>query len=110
MKKLMIIAAIALAGCAKKPADIPASYVSPMKYDTWSCQQLAQESARVDDAYTKAATQQEEARSADTMGVILLGLPVSSLSGGNVAPQIASLKGEQEVLAKAMIRKNCTSS
>jgi hypothetical protein len=34
-------------------------------------------------------------------------LPVSSLSGDNIAPEIARLKGEEEAIRKAMIRKNC---
>lgn len=42
------------------------------------------------------------------VGVILIGLPVSSLSGDNIAPEIARLKGEQEAVRKAMVLKNCS--
>ena len=51
--------------------------------------------------------QQHSARSTDTIGVILLGLPVSSLSGGNVSDQVARRKGEQETLQRALILKKC---
>jgi hypothetical protein len=39
--------------------------------------------------------------------VIRLGLPVSSLLGGNVADQIAHLKGQKETLEQSQIVQNC---
>ena len=39
------------------------------------------------------------------MGVIFLGLPVSSLSGSNQASNLARLKGELEAVQKAIILK-----
>jgi hypothetical protein len=54
-----------------------------------------------------ASAQQNEARQADSVGVIFLGLPVSSLSGGNVADQIAHLKGQKETLEQSQIAQNC---
>lgn len=41
------------------------------------------------------------------VGVILIGLPVPSMSGDNIAPEIARLKGEQEAFRKAMALKEC---
>ena len=58
-------------------------------------------------ALAQASTQQEQARTNDTVGVILLGLPVSSMSGDNIAPEVARLKGETEAVRKAMITKGC---
>ncbi|WP_407473637.1 hypothetical protein [Sulfitobacter sp. PM12] len=96
-----------LGACAQKPEDIQGSYISPTTFDGMSCSQLRAEATRVDNALVKASAQQTKARSNDTAGVILLGLPVSSLSGGNVAPQIADLKGRQEVLHQTQIQKRC---
>lgn len=96
-----------IAGCAAKPESIQAAYVSPTTYQGWSCQQLQAEAVRVDNALARASAQQEKARSDDTAGVIFLGLPVSSLSGGNVAPQIADLKGRKEVIEQTQIQRNC---
>lgn len=67
----------------------------------------AAEAARVDNAFVRVAAQQEQARTNDTVGVILLGLPTASLSGGNVAPQIADLKGRKETLHQTQIQRNC---
>ena len=66
--------------------------------DRWNKWEGQAESVRVADALTSASEQQRTARSNDTIGVIFLGLPVSSLSGGNVASQIAALKGEQKTI------------
>lgn len=109
MNKIAIaLALVALAACAKKPESIAPAYVSPVQYSGLSCAQLASELDRVNTAYETAAAQQNKARSNDTIGVILLGVPVSSLSGDNVAPQIAALKGQRETLTKQMTVQNCT--
>lgn len=109
MKKqiVSVMALLLVAACAKKPESIEAAYISPTLYNSWSCKQLAEEQARLDHAFKQASSQQNQARSNDIAGVILLGLPVSSLSGGNVAPQIANLKGQKEAIHRNMILKNC---
>lgn len=111
MNKLTIVGVVAVAAalgaCAKSPESISASYVSEVGYQAWSCQQLSDETLRLSSAYASAAQQQEKARTNDVVGVILIGLPVSSLSGDNIAPEIARLKGEQEAVRKAMVIKNC---
>lgn len=102
---LLIVATVG--ACAQKPEAIQAAYVSPTTYSGFSCSQLRAEAVRVDAAYTRAAAQQNKARSNDTVGVILLGLPVSSLSGENVAAQIADLKGRRETIQQTQISKGC---
>lgn len=96
-----------LVGCAKSPESIAPAYISELNYQNWNCYQLAEESQRLSSALAQASTQQENARTNDTVGVILLGLPVSSLSGDNIAPEIARLKGEQEAIRKASRTKVC---
>jgi hypothetical protein len=108
MKKYAIIAAgLTLSACAQKPEAIAPAYVSPMTYSSMNCEQMRSEAVRVDNALVRASAQQNEARQADTVGVILLGLPVSSLSGGNVADQIAHLKGQKDTLEQSQIAQNC---
>lgn len=104
----VVAVAAALGACAKSPESISASYVSEVGYQAWTCQQLSEETLRLSSAYAVAAQQQEKARTNDVVGVILIGLPVSSMSGDNIAPEIARLKGEQEAVRKAMVVKNCT--
>ncbi|WP_127143320.1 hypothetical protein [Pelagibacterium montanilacus] len=103
-----LAAVVLLAGCAKRPESIAPSYVSHLTYMDLSCSQLLEERARVDAAYTQAAQAQNDAASGDAVGVFFLGMPTSTLSGGNIAPQVANLKGQQEALHQASIRKNCS--
>jgi hypothetical protein len=111
MRKIILAAmAAALVGCAKSPESIAPSYVSDITYRPVSCADLAVESARIQQALARASTQQEQARGNDTVGVILLGLPVSSLSGDNVAPEIARLKGELEAIHRVSLQKKCNLS
>lgn len=97
-----------LSACAASPESISASYVSPISYNNFSCADLAGKSARVDSALVQASSLQEQAHGNDVVGVLLIGVPVSTLSGTNVAPQVASLKGQQEAIRLSAIQKHCT--
>lgn len=90
-----VASAIALAGCAQSPKSISAAYISPNQYTGLSCKELSDEGQRADAALTQASAQQEQAHGSDVASVILIGVPVSTLSGSNVAPQVASLKGKK---------------
>ena len=84
------------------------AYVSPVAYDSWNCHSLGEEQARLQAALTAASSQQYQTRSNDVAGWVFIGLPVGSMSGGNVAPEIANYKGQIEAVQQAMIRKNCS--
>src|SRR5208337_1297907 len=51
--------------------SIAPAYVSAVTYTTWSCKDLANESLRLSAALGTASTQQENARTNDTVGVLL---------------------------------------
>lgn len=112
--KLSIIALIAgasvLSACATKPENITPQYVSTVQYNELTCPQLGVELARTEDALAVASGEQKKARSNDTLGVIFLGLPVSSLSGSNKAAYIGQLKGQIEAMSKVATLKNCSTS
>lgn len=111
MRKIAILVmAISLVACAKSPESIAPSYVSDITYRQVSCSDLSVESARLNQALATASTQQEQARGNDTVGVLLLGLPVSSLSGDNIAPEIARLKGELEAIHRVSLQKKCSAT
>ena len=54
-----------------------------------------------------ASAKQRETSNNDALGVFLLGLPLGSMSGGDVAPEVAELKGQVEAVRKASIKENC---
>ena len=104
---MLVVASSGALGCAKKPESIAPAYVSHVIYQSWTCQQLGEEQQRLAAALATSSEQQQNARTNDTVGIIFLGLPVSSMSGDNIAPQIARLKGETEAVRTASITKNC---
>ena len=106
IKIALCLAGLAV-GCAPTPESIQPAYVSYVPYLSWSCQQLGEELFRLHAALATASGQQNTARSNDVAGVIFLGLPVGSMSGQSIAPQIARYKGEQEAVNQAMIRNSC---
>ena len=111
MKRILVMAGLGfvLMGCAASPESIAPSYVSEVGYRSWACKDLAEETVRLSAALARTSQLQENARTGDTVGVILLGLPTASMSGQNVAPEVARLKGETEAVRKAMIGKHCAS-
>ena len=100
--------ALALGACAPTPESIAPAYVSEVPYRTWTCDQLGEEQARLAQALSTASIQQSNARSNDTVGIILIGMPVGSMSGQSIAPQIALYKGQQEAIHRASIRNSCS--
>lgn len=110
MKRLITAAACGglLAGCATAPENIAPGYVSPVAYEAFSCRQLGEEQLRLQASLATMSDAQRHARTNDTIGVIFLGLPVSSLSGNNVASEIRRLKGENEAVQQSMIRHDCS--
>jgi hypothetical protein len=107
MKKRILAVTLLLAACAAKPESIQPAYVSPVTYDSWTCPQLAQESARVESALATASKQQQAARDHDTAGILFLGLPTGSMSGEAIAPEVARLKGSKEAIQQSMTLKSC---
>lgn len=107
-----VFTALALAGCASKAADIAPAYVSPMQYQSYSCQQLAAEAQRVSAAAAAASGQQDSQATKDavatTVGVIVF-WPTLFLIGGDKqnAAQLAELKGEMDAIQQASIQKQC---
>jgi hypothetical protein len=103
----VVAVAVIATGCAKSPESIAPSYISDISYRPLPCQDLANEERRTHEALSRASEQQEQARTADAVGVIMIGIPVSTLSGDNVAPEVARLKGEIEAIHRAMATKKC---
>lgn len=109
MKKWGVLAGLAatLAACAPTPESIAPAYVSEVPYRSWTCEQLGEENVRLNQALTTASVAQSNARTNDTVGIILIGLPVGSMSGQSIAPQIALYKGQIEAVHRASIRNSC---
>ena len=70
----LLTGALALGACAKSADEIPATYVSPLAYRDYSCDQLGAELSRVNARAAEVAGLQDEAASDDEtiMGVGLV--------------------------------------
>lgn len=108
---LLLIALVAT-GCAKSADMVTGSYVSPLQYQTFSCQQLGEEAQRISARVAQTSGVQDQKRSNDqvaTTAAIILFWPAAFLVGGddqNTA-ELARLKGEFEAIEKISVQKNC---
>lgn len=107
IRSIALGALLAVAACAPTPESIQPAYVSEVPYRSWTCEQLGEENVRLNQALATASVAQSNARSNDTVGIILIGLPVGSMSGQSIAPQIALYKGQMEAVHRASIRNSC---
>jgi hypothetical protein len=96
MRLPIIITAAALtlmSACAQSPGSIePVSMGAA--YSGVSCEQASIEYASASNALAALSSKQKGAVAGDAVGVLLIGVPVSSLTGGDVSGQIALEKGK----------------
>tara|TARA_R110002049_G_scaffold111603_1_gene260903 strand:+ start:262 stop:1560 length:1299 start_codon:yes stop_codon:yes gene_type:complete len=102
----------ALLGCASHPDKIDAAYVSNLKYESYSCAQIATEMENVELRTDALYQQLRRTRRGDNWqaGVGLLLLPtLFALEGGDgvEASEYAFLKGDYEALRYASQQKLC---
>lgn len=106
------LAALALAGCASSSSEIAPAYVSPVAYQSYTCQQLALEAQGIS---TRAATlsgAQDSQRSKDglvTAAAIVVFWPAAFFVGGDkqTAAELANMKGQMVAVEQASIAKKC---
>lgn len=111
-KIALIASAMTLAGCATSSMDIEPSYVSPVAYQNYTCDQLAEEARRVSARAAVVSGRQDKARSRDavatTVGVVLFWPALFAIDGdGPKAAEVARLKGEMEAIEAASTQKQC---
>lgn len=113
MRKLGVLAAAAaLGGCASAASDIQPSYVSPVIYQSYNCQQLAQEAQTVSSRAAVASGAQDSQRTKDavaTTAAVVIFWPAAFLVGGDkqTAAELANLKGQMVAIEQASIQKKC---
>ena len=100
-------AALALAGCAKNPDAIAPMSMPVNAYAGLSCDQLVAEHQRASSALMAVEKQQRQAAAGDAVGVFLIGVPVSSLSGADKEGLVAQHKGEIIAIEGAMRSQQC---
>ncbi len=108
----LVSLAIAVSGCSTASKDIAATYVSPIQYQSYDCDQLGAETQRIQAKVTQIGGRLDESASNDKVltgvGVILF-FPVLFALGGTKAQEAeyARLKGEYDAVQQAAVAKKC---
>lgn len=90
---IIAAAALSLAACAQNPASIaPVSMGSA--FASYDCRAASADLAAERQSLAALESKQKGAVAGDAIGVFLIGVPVSSLTGGDVAGHIATSKGK----------------
>ena len=104
---------IFIAGCADSSKNISASYVSPLKYRTYTCDQLTEEYARVIEESRFVNKSQDDTAGDDAVamgvGLVLFWPALFFIESSDQKEEVARLKGEIKAVEKAAIRADCKS-
>jgi hypothetical protein len=113
--KLTSVLAVALltTGCASNPDSINATYVSPLRYAGYDCNQVAQEMGyleqRTNLLYQNLRSKRTNDNWAMGLGMVLFWPALFALDGGDgpEATEYAQVKGEYEALRQNSVEKSC---
>ncbi|MET4277381.1 MULTISPECIES: hypothetical protein [unclassified Bradyrhizobium] len=113
MRNLGIVAlCAALGGCASASSDIAPSYVSPVVYQSYNCQQLGLEAQGISQRAAALSGAQDSQRTKDglvTAAAIVVFWPAAFFVGGDkqTAAELANMKGQMVAIEQASIQKKC---
>lgn len=113
MKKAMVVACLLATsvGCAKNPERLGSTYVSPIQYHPYDCDQLVAEKTRVERRVSELTGKQAKASKNDKVatgvGLVLFWPALFFLAGGDHEEELKRLKGEYEALEVVWIEKKC---
>jgi hypothetical protein len=104
-----------LIGCASQPEDISASYVSPLQYSDYNCNQVKMELLRVNRKVISVSGAQESQATQDAVamgvGLVVFWPALFFLAAGeDQKGELARLKGEYEAIETVAIQKECAIS
>jgi len=105
------VVGVGLPGCATRPEDVSATYVSPLQYQNYNCNQIGLEIGRVSRRVAEVSGTQDSTATGDAwalgIGAILFWPALFFMIGGDHEDELARLKGEYEALESAAIANEC---
>lgn len=102
------IALIFIISCAPQPENIAAVDIGQGAYSSLNCRQLNERLVSSEQQLEQFSAQQRSAASGDAMGVFLLGLPISSMSGNDRRTEVAVARGHINEIERERVLRNCT--
>ena len=103
----IILPFIVLASCAKRPDAIVPVDIPMGAYSNLDCKELDQELINEQQKLAAVSKQQEKAATGDALGVFLIGVPASSVFGGDKEGEVAVSKGKVQAVQNARMSKGC---
>ncbi|MEM7766597.1 MAG: hypothetical protein AAF253_03810 [Pseudomonadota bacterium] len=108
---LSLGASFVLGACATSSNQVSTNYVSPLKYSSYSCQDIEYEMREIESRVNQLTGQQDQKarndRIATGVGVVLFWPALFFLASDDVKNELATAKGEYEALEEAARRKEC---
>ena len=107
--KLVIITSISVAfiGCAKRPQAIAPVVAPTSQYSNLSCNQLTQKLDQERQAFDALSREQNNAATADMVGVFLIAIPLGSVVGQDKEGEVAVVKGKILSIENEIAAKGC---
>ena len=108
----IVVLGAALCGCASSSAEITPAYISPVIYQSYSCQQLALEAQAVSTRAASLSGVQDSQRTKDqwtTAAAVVVFWPAAFLVSGDkqTAAELSQMKGQMVAIEQASIVKKC---
>jgi hypothetical protein len=103
-----ILLCAVVSACAKQPENIAAVPMDTASYERMSCRSLAAEEAKITAELNALSAAQKSAANSDALGVFLLGIPWSSMSGNDKEALIAVAKGRVDAINTVQASKGCS--
>lgn len=108
---MCIMSQLSLTACATSADQVKASYVSPMQYQSYNCNQVRAEIGRVSRRVNEVAGIQDDQASNDSValgvGLVLFWPALFFMIGKDQEAELSRLKGEYEALETVAIQKEC---
>lgn len=114
MRKIVAVAIAAsfLTGCASTSANVSASYISPLQYSNYDCDQIRQEVVRVSNRVHEVAGAQDKKAKDDKIamgvGLVIFWPALFFMMGNDRREELSRLKGEYDALEQTAIQKKCS--
>lgn len=102
---------VVITGCATSSSNITPSYVSPMQYQSFNCNQVEGEMRRISNRVRTVAEIQDKEASNDAaamgVGLVLFWPALFFLGGSDKEQELSQLMGQHEALQQSAIQKEC---